>query len=308
VVAWWDPTRNQFVQETAHYLSDPSAALVILVVVVCLAVALSWSIAQLVTQRRIIVASGISSRIPGRRLFEYEGFYPIDIAPGTNAPSLNSKIFLKALRYFLRERNDRLAAMDLVFLREDNKRHTVDVLPPDQSALYDKLISKYHLRRFSENFSQDTDRLFRNVIRIVNDLGDTLAGLHCEILLHDVRNPLHSVIAARNSEIVSGRRLGAHSTRFVVQYLKNQGKHLLEDMASGSKVAYPKQFTKDKQVKATTTPVYDDQYGLVGLLCFNIDIDAVKALTPIEQREFFENYVRTFGETPEFEKEHAPSA
>ena len=78
-------------------------------------------------------------------------------------------------------------------------------------------------------------------------------------------------------------------------------------MQSGSKVAYPKQFTISKRVKATTIPLHDDRYGLIGLICFNIDIDAVRALTPEGQRLFFENYVKTFGETPEFEKEHAPA-
>src|SRR5262245_38855679 len=53
------------------------------------------------------------NRIEGRRLFEYKGLYPIDIAPGTNIPSLNADTFDNALDHLLTKAYDRLAAMDL---------------------------------------------------------------------------------------------------------------------------------------------------------------------------------------------------
>lgn len=248
----------------------------------------------------------VAGRIEGRRLFEHEGYYPIDIAPGTNRPSLNSEIFSRAIRHFLEdEHHDRLAAMDLVYLREDNLDLVggSDVLLPGDRPFYEQLVEKYGLLRFIENFRQENERVFGNFIRIVNDIGDTLRGVHFEILLHNVRNPLRSIIAARNSEEVSGRLLYDPSTRFVVQFVRNQGKLLITAMQGEGKVSYLKQFNRTRRVKATTTPLYHNAYGLVGILCVNIDIDAVNALDDEGLRRFREKYVENTGVTPEFEKE-----
>jgi len=63
-------------------------------------------------------------RIQGRRLFQYPGYYPIDLEPGTNRPLANRDTYAKAVEYLLDpSRFDRLAAMDLVYLRADNLLH-----------------------------------------------------------------------------------------------------------------------------------------------------------------------------------------
>jgi len=250
----------------------------------------------------------VQGKITGKRLFEYKGYYPVDIATRSNLPSLNPEIFLKALNFFLEKANDRLAAMDLVYLREDNRRHLGDVLRPEGVHAYEQLIAKYDLSHFQATYSRETRRLFRNVERIVDDLGDTLRGVYFEIILHDVRNPLRSIIAVKNSNEVSKRRINDPSTRFVVQYVKNQGKDLIDAMESGSKVAYPKQFTKERQLKATTTPLFDDRYGLIGILCFNIDVCAIQALDATGIQQFIRSYIKTEGVTPQFERDEAPEA
>ena len=210
------------------------------------------------------------------------------------------------MNYLLNSANDRLAAMDLVYLREDNLATHGDVLPSKSRHLYERLLKKYRLNTFYDVYGTETRAFFRNIERIVNDLGDTLQDVHFEVLLHDVRNPLRSIIAARNTEEVSKRRLHGPSTRFVVQYVKHQGKDLLEAFRTGSKVAYPKQFTTSHSVKATTTPLYHHRYGLIGILCFNIDVEAIASLSLEEQTKVLDAYMRTTGETPEFEKEDAP--
>ena len=245
------------------------------------------------------------TRVVGCRLFQYKGLYPVDLASRTNEPSLNHDVFYAAIDYFLRVKDDRLAAMDLVYLREDNRRAGLEVLRPDDLEAYETLITKYSLDDFRRNFASDIDRLFRNVIRIVHDVGATLRGIKCEFVLHDVRNPLRSIIALSNADEVSNRYLHGPSTRFVVQYLKHQGKDLIA-LEHRTQIAYPKQFLKSKRVKATTTPLYDDELGLIGLLCLNIDVDAVNAMTADERQRFFVTYTKTFGCTPEYEREDAP--
>lgn len=241
-------------------------------------------------------------RIPGLRLFQHPGYYPVDLEPLTNRPLPNREVFAKAIDYLLdKSRNDRLAAMDLVYLRFDNLPHFPDLVIESYRQRFSELISRYELKRFLKEFAAEKDRVFKDYRRIVDDLGNTLRGVHFEILLHDVRNPFRSIIEARNSEAVSGRVAGDPSTRFVVNYVKNQGEDILA-LEAGSKVAYLKQFTTSKRVKATTTPVFDDIYGLVGVLCCNIDVEAIQRLSASERDQLIENFCANTGTTPEFEK------
>ncbi len=239
--------------------------------------------------------------INAKRLFQYEGYYPIDIND-EGFPRLNPDIFVKAMKFFLLEENyDEIAATDLVYLREDNLNYKGDILKSNVAKkLYKELEQKYKLENFIKDFSEQ-EKIFTNYVRLVNDIGDTFKDVHMEILLHNVRNPLRSIIALRNTENISTRQKHDPSTRFVVQFVKNQGKKLIDAMTSGSKVSYTKQFNKTKKVKATTTPLYHEKYGLIGILCINIDIDAIKSLNTNDQKKFFENYIKNSGHTPEFE-------
>lgn len=257
-----------------------------------------------VTRKKAMKKSYDENKIAGKRLFQHRGYYPIDIAPKTNMPSLSRKIFLKSIKHFLKNENcDRLAVMDLVYLREDNLEDKWDVLKDEDLPLYERLVEKYDLFGFIARFQEEDREIFRNFVRIANDLGDTLKDIHLEILLHNVRNPIRSIIACRNSESISGRKLFDPSTRFVVQYVKNQGRRLIRAMDSGSKVSYLKQFHSTKEVKATTTPLYHEKYGLIGILCVNIDIDSVLRLDKKGRDIFFQNYIRNSGYTPRFEKD-----
>jgi predicted transcriptional regulator YheO len=247
-------------------------------------------------------------KIPRLRLFQYPGFYPIDLGTD-NVPKLNRETFVNAIDLLLNREDDRLAATDLVYLRQDNLDRSTDrpedpdIVRPPHIAAYDKLVRKYDLEWFVRNFQLEKQRVFDNYIRLVNDIGQTLKDVYFEILLHDVRNPIRSIIAAQNSEKISGRKLGDPSTRFVVNYVRNQGRDLIAAMARGSKVAYRKQFLRTKWVKATTTPINDDVYGLVGFLCMNIDIEAIDQLDDSGRTLFFEAYTRNSGKTPAFERE-----
>jgi hypothetical protein len=242
------------------------------------------------------------SRIPGRRLFQHRGFYPVNLEPATNRPVANRRVFARAVDHLLERSNfDLLAAMDLVYLRVDNLPYDRDLLYKSHQERYSELIAWYQLKPFLEEFAAEKDRVFKDYKRIVQDIGETLQGSHFEILLHDVRNPFRSIVEARNTKHISSRKVGDPSTRFVVNYVKNQGEQILA-LEAGSKVAYLKRFATGKRVKATTTPVFDDRYGLVGVLCCNIDLDAIESLSPSECELFLKNYCTYRGATPDFEK------
>lgn len=62
--------------------------------------------------------------IVGKRLFEYKGYYPIELVNGRN-PIFSKNIFFKAIKYFSEYRDD-MAATDLVYLWEANRGHIED--------------------------------------------------------------------------------------------------------------------------------------------------------------------------------------
>ncbi|HEX7313771.1 MAG TPA: TIR domain-containing protein [Pyrinomonadaceae bacterium] len=237
--------------------------------------------------------------LAGKRLFEYKGYYPIELLNGRN-PVFSKIIFFKAIEYFSKHRDD-MAATDLVYLWEANRGHIEDRFTEDEAQQYNSFITHYNIRYFLDEFDSEHKRIFSNYIKLVNDIGDTLEGVFFEILLHDVRNPIRSIIAARNTQGISNRKVGEPSTRFVVQYVKEQGRRLLAALESGSKVAYRKQFELNKFVKATTIPIWDSKYGLVGMFCINIDINQIELLNEEGIKGFIQNYIHNTGKTPEFE-------
>jgi predicted transcriptional regulator YheO len=238
--------------------------------------------------------------IDGKRLFEYKGYYPIEL--DGRKPIFSKKIFFKAIKYFSEHRDD-MAATDLVYIWERNRGHIEDNFTEDETKKYNNFINHYNIRHFLNEFESEHKRIFSNYIKLVNDIGETLEGVFFEILLHDVRNPIRSIIACRNTEGLSDRKVGDPSTRFVVQYVKEQGRRLLKSIESGDKVAYRKQFEADKFVKATTTPIWDHKYGLVGMFCINIFITQIEQLDQKAIKHFVQNYVHNTGLTPEFEKD-----
>lgn len=240
-------------------------------------------------------------KIPGKRLFQHKGMYPIHL-DRDNIPSVDPEIFNRAIPYLLNEVDDTLAAIDLTFLREDNIGHSRDPLLPENRGHYEAIIERYGLEDFYKDIEAQKASIFSNFIRVTNELGETFSGIKCEFVLHNVLNPLRSVIAAQNTMGISDRTLYRESTRFVVMFVKNQGADLIRAMETGGKIAYKKTLHKWKDVKATTTPFYDYKFGLVAILCVNIDIDYLSKIDEAGALQIIEAYSTNSGYTPDFEK------
>jgi predicted transcriptional regulator YheO len=247
--------------------------------------------------------SEVREEIPGKRLYQHRGYYPIDIEQSSNIPKLNREKFLAAINYFLYDEYDRLAVTDLVYLREDNIDAFGDILKNEDFPQYLQLIEKYELELFVRNLDSENKYLFSNLKKIIHDIGDTLKDCCIEILLHNIRNPIRSIVALRNTEEISKRKKYDPSTRFVVQFVKDQGRKFNQGINEGSKISYPKQFNKTKQVKATTIPIQHPRYGLIAILCINIDKERIEKFTEQERATLIDNYIKTVGETPDYEKE-----
>src|SRR4029079_17111206 len=125
-----------------------------------------------------------------------------------------------------------------------------------------------------------------NYRRIVRLIGLTFRHMGIEILLHNLMNPSRSVIEIESGE-VTGRKAGVGTTVLVLDLKKR--KALNED-----KLNYELNIGSRK-FKCTTIPVFRKDYGLIGAVCMNIDVNFIsdEVLKSAENiQTFFKNYCR----------------
>ncbi len=97
-----------------------------------------------------------------------------------------------------------------------------------------------------------------------------VCGPGCEIVVHDIRNPQCSLIAIENS--LSGRKLGNPLTE-LARDLAEQGKYLETDY-----VANYSGRTKKNDFLSSTYFIKNEG-RLIGMLCVNKDISAIKQMS-----------------------------
>ena len=94
-------------------------------------------------------------------------------------------------------------------------------------------------------------------------IGDSFPDIGIEILLHNLTNPAKALYHIENS--VTGRNIEAPATNLVLDLkrrkLQNQDK-LNYELNIGA-----------RKFKCTTIPIYRENYGLVGAICINVDVN-----------------------------------
>ncbi|HEU4790018.1 MAG TPA: PAS domain-containing protein [Flavobacterium sp.] len=214
----------------------------------------------------------------GKNLDEYD-FYPFE-EDKNNFPQFSIKDFRLAVHYFLKNK-DYIAARQLIFIGEQNNvRNQLETVELKQ---YEKL---YHIYQGSK-IEFDNNEFLENYKRIVHLLGLTFKNMGIEILLHNLMNPSRSIIEIENGE-VTGRKIGMGTTMLVLDLKKR--KELKED-----KLNYELNIGS-RRFKCTTIPIYRNDYGLIGALCINIDINYINDEVLIVKKrleEFFKNYCAT---------------
>jgi predicted transcriptional regulator YheO len=213
----------------------------------------------------------------GRNLEEYD-FYPFTINRD-NVPEFNLKDFRLGVHYFLKN-NDRTAAQQLIFIGEQN--NVRDQLEPAEQKEYAKLFAKYDGKKIAD----DTNEYLENYTRIVRLIGKSFPNTGIEILLHNLADPSHSLIALEND--VTGRRLRDGTTNLLIDLKKRQLLH--ED-----KLNYELNIGT-RRFKCTTIPIVRREFGVVGAICINIDANYLteEVLKRPERIEaWFKNFLRT---------------
>jgi len=208
---------------------------------------------------------------------EYD-FYPYTINRD-NFPEFNLKDFRLGMHYFLKN-TDPTAARQLIFIGEQNNVRTQ--LEPTEQKVYAHLFDKYE----GKTIADDTSEYLENFLRIARLIGKSFPNIGIEILLHDLSNPSHSLVVLENN--VTGRNLRDGTTNLVIDLKKRQ---LLHE----EKLNYELNIGARK-FKCTTIPIIRKEYGVVGAICINVDVNYLteEVLSSAEKvRSFFTVFCRT---------------
>ncbi len=216
--------------------------------------------------------------LQGRDLTEYD-FYPFK-STAENFAEFDVRDFRLAMHYLLRNRDQR-AARQLIFIGEQN--NVRDLLDTQDKRAFEKLFSKYGGAELTSD-SSDYLENYRNVVRL---LGRTFPHMGIEIVLHDLANPSRSVVWVEGAE-VTGRSLHMGTTTLLVDLKKRRAHN--ED-----KLNYELNLGS-RRFKCTTIPIVRKEYGVVGAICMNIDINYIRdeVLKSAESiASFFSHYCAT---------------
>jgi len=216
--------------------------------------------------------------LKGRGLDEYD-FYPYESTP-ENFAEFSLKDFRLGVHYFLRN-TDARAARQLIFIGEQNDvRGQLDAA---ERAAYEKLYAKYD----GKSIADDTHEFMENYRNIVRLIGRTYRNMGIEVLLHDLSNPTRSIAAIEGGD-TTGRSLGMGTTTLLIDLKRRRA--LNQD-----KLNYELNIGA-RRFKCTTIPIVRKDYGVIGAVCINIDINYVRddVLSSAEKvQEFLARYCQT---------------
>ena len=217
-------------------------------------------------------------RLRGRDLTEYD-FYPYQTT-ADNFAEFSLRDFRLGMHYLLRNRDSR-AARQLIFIGEQN--NVRDLLDAKDKQSFEKLFSRYGGAEIISDANEYLEN-YRNIVRLV---GKTFPHMGIEILLHDLANPSRSVVWIEGAE-VTGRSLHMGTTTLLVDLKKRRA---LND----DKLNYELSLGA-RRFKCTTIPIVRKEYGVVGAICMNIDINYIRdeVLKSADSiAEFFAHYCQT---------------
>jgi len=211
----------------------------------------------------------------GRNLDEYD-FYPFTVTR-ENFGEFNLNNFRLGMHYFLKN-EDHTAARQLIFIGEQNNVRTQ--LEPTEQKVYAQLFDKYDGKKIAD----DTHEFLENYERMVRLIGKSFPNTGIEILLHNLADPAHSLVALENN--VTGRRLRDGTTNLLIDLKRRENEDKLNyELNIGA-----------RKFKCTTVPIKRKEFGIVGAICINVDVNYLTDEVMKSQERlgtFFQNLCRT---------------
>jgi predicted transcriptional regulator YheO len=120
----------------------------------------------------------------------------------------------------------------------------------------------------SKQVNSKNNLLLEQLEQIAQGLAKTFSPF-CEVVLHDLTNPKHSILAICNN--LSGRRVGEPTTELgIARILDPQYEQVITN--------YPNRFPDGRPVKSTSIGIKDEQGRYIAALCMNIDLTMFQAL------------------------------
>lgn len=104
--------------------------------------------------------------------------------------------------------------------------------------------------------------LLQQLKQVADGLGKTFAPF-CEVVVHDLLDPAHAVLAIHNN--LSGREVGDPATELgLARIMDPEFDQVLAN--------YPNRFSDGRQAKSTSVGIKDSNGRYVAALCMNIDL------------------------------------
>jgi len=115
----------------------------------------------------------------------------------------------------------------------------------------------------------DTDHLLAELDKITTALGRMFPGL-CEVVLHDLRDPVHTVRTIENS--LSGRSPGDPATELgLARIIDPEYPAVLQN--------YPNRFPDGRTAKSTSIGIKGRNGDYVAALCLNLDVSILSTVS-----------------------------
>jgi predicted transcriptional regulator YheO len=231
----------------------------------------------------LVIAGFLVGRYRERRHLKGRDLHEYDFFPYVATPEKFAEFSLKDFRlgvHFLLRGHDARAARQLIFIGEQNNVRSL--LGADDLRAYTKLYAKFHGDSIHDDSREFLDN-YRNIARLI---GRTFPHMGIEVLVHDLSNPSKSITAIEGGE-VTGRSLEMGTTTLLVDLMRRV--NLNQDKLNYELLIGARRF------KCTTIPILRKDYGVVGALCINIDINYIDdaVLASVQQTaEFFRQYSR----------------
>ena len=113
--------------------------------------------------------------------------------------------------------------------------------------------------------------LLAQMRQVADGLGQTLAPF-CEVVLHDLLDPEHAILAIHNN--LSGRSVGAPATEL--------GLARAADPDFAQVIAnYPNTFADGRLAKSTSIGIKDSEGRYIAALCMNVDLTVFRSLNSL---------------------------
>ena len=113
--------------------------------------------------------------------------------------------------------------------------------------------------------------LLAQMKQVADGLGQTLAPF-CEVVLHDLLDPEHAILAIHNN--LSGRGVGAPATEL--------GLARAADPDFAQVIAnYPNTFADGRPAKSTSIGIKDSEGRYIAALCMNVDLTVFRSLNSL---------------------------